>query len=112
MRKVFADADFLRRPAAAPVLPVGICTGVMVLSAAEITRVRNTTTHHAAKADLAARNATVINARVVDDGELISGGITSGPDVVLWLVERFPGVAAHQVETVMEYERRGTVWRR
>jgi hypothetical protein len=34
-------------------------------------------------------------------------------DLALWLVERFYGSAtAHKIEREMEYERRGTVWRR
>lgn len=55
----------------------------------------------------------MVNARVVDDGDLVTcGGITSGLDAAVWLVERFLGVQfANQVETVLEYERRGTVWR-
>lgn len=110
---LIADRGFLRRLAASQALPVGICTGVMVLSAAGRTKGRNATTHTGAKADLAAQGATVINARVVDDGDLITGGgITSGLDVALWLVERFAGAElAQRAETVLEYERRGTVWR-
>ncbi|SDF39620.1 DJ-1/PfpI family protein [Lentzea fradiae] len=113
VRRLMADKAFLDRLAAVEALPVGICTGTMVLAAAGITRGRNATTHHRAKADLAARGANVVDARVVDDGDLITGGgITSGLDVALWLVERFLGArTAHQVETQMEYERRGTVWR-
>ncbi|WP_033429821.1 DJ-1/PfpI family protein [Saccharothrix syringae] len=113
VRRLMADQQFLRRLAAADVLRVGICTGVMVLAAAGVARGRNATTHSRAKADLAARGATVINARVVDDGDLVTGGgVTSGLDVALWLVERFLGArTAQQVETIMEYERRGTVWR-
>lgn len=114
VRRLISDQSFLRRLAAADVLPVGICTGTMLLSAAGLTRGRNATTHTGAKADLAAQGATVINARVVDDGDLITGGgITSGLEVALWLLERFLGAqTAHRVETVLEYERRGTVWRR
>lgn len=110
---VTVDKDFLRRLAAVDALPVGICAGTMILSAAGITRGRNATTHASAKHDLAAQGATVIDARVVDDGDLITaGGITSGLDAALWLVERFLGARlAQNVENVLEYERRGTVWR-
>ncbi len=114
VHELMADKAFLRSLADADVLPVGICTGTMVLSAAGLTRGRNATTHHRAKADLAAQGATVIDARVVDDGDLITcGGITSGLEAALWLVERFVGAqTATEVETEMEHERRGTVWRR
>jgi transcriptional regulator GlxA family with amidase domain len=55
----------------------------------------------------------VVDARVVDDRTLITGGgITSGLEVSLWLLERFLGAQlAQRVETILEYERRGTVWR-
>jgi len=68
----------------------------------------------AAVAERIPQGATVLDARVVDDGNLISaGGITSGLEACLWLVERFFGAQlAHRVETVLDYERRGTVWRR
>ncbi|HEX6344731.1 DJ-1/PfpI family protein [Umezawaea sp.] len=107
------DKAFLGRLAAASVLPVGVCTGVMVLSAAGLTRGRPCTTHSGAKADLAAQGGVVVDARVVDDGTLVTaGGITSGIDAALWLVERHAGAkAAQRLETVLEYERRGTVWR-
>jgi transcriptional regulator GlxA family with amidase domain len=92
---------------------VGVCTGVMALSAAGITRDRPATTHSGARADLAAEGARVINARVVDDGDLVTcAGITSGLDVSIWLIERYFGSQlANQVELVLEFERRGTVWR-
>ncbi len=53
------------------------------------------------------------NARIVDDGDLVTGGgVTSGLDVALYLVERELGPRiAHAVEQLFEYERRGTVWK-
>jgi hypothetical protein len=49
----------------------------------------------------------------VDDGNLVtSGGVTSGLDLALHLVERELGPRiAHAVEQLFEFERRGTVWR-
>lgn len=91
-----------------------VCTGAMLASAAGLTRGRRCVTHHNAIPDLRANGAEVVEARVVDDGDLISsGGVTSGCDLALWLVERFFGAAlAVSIEGQIEYERRGTVWRR
>ncbi|RKT86278.1 DJ-1/PfpI family protein [Saccharopolyspora antimicrobica] len=91
-----------------------VCTGAMLLSAAGITRGRPCTTHHLVQEELARQGGRIMPGRVVDDGDLVtSGGITSGLDLALWLLERnFGAQVALSVETVMEYERRGTVWRR
>jgi transcriptional regulator GlxA family with amidase domain len=90
-----------------------VCSGTMLLSAAGITAGRPCTTHHIAKADLTTQGGRVVGGRVVDDGDLVTcGGVTSGIDLGLWLVERFfdPETAVF-AEEVLEYERRGTVWR-
>ncbi len=91
-----------------------VCTGTMLLAATGLTKGRPATTHHAALDDLRASGAEVVEARVVDDGDVItSGGVTSGLDLALWIVERFFGSqVALAVERTMEHERRGTVWRR
>jgi transcriptional regulator GlxA family with amidase domain len=90
-----------------------VCTGAMLLAAAGILKGRPATTNHGAVKDLADSGARVINARVVDDGNVITAaGVTSGLDLGLWLVERFYGPKiAQEREIQMEYERRGTVWR-
>jgi transcriptional regulator GlxA family with amidase domain len=99
---------------AAGTIVAGVCTGAMLLAAAGLTKERPATTHHLAREELRAMGAEVYDARVVNDGDVLtSAGVTSGLDLALWLVERFAGSAlAHAVERRLEYERRGVVWRR
>ncbi len=50
---------------------------------------------------------------MVDDGDLVSaGGVTSGLDLALHLLDRSygPPRVALAVEEMFAYERRGTVW--
>nr|WP_037967962.1 DJ-1/PfpI family protein [Streptomyces sp. SS] len=84
----------------------------MLLAAAGLTRGRPCTTHHKAKADLERQGGLVKNARVVDDGDLVTaGGITSGLELALWLTRRELGSdTATGLEAMLEYEARGTVW--
>ena len=91
-----------------------VCTGAMLVAAAGLLRGRRAATHHGAIEDLRAAGVEVIDARVVDDGDVVScGGVTSGSDLALWLVERHASrEIAARVEREMEYERRGEVWRR
>jgi transcriptional regulator GlxA family with amidase domain len=91
-----------------------VCTGAMLLAAAGLLEGRHAITHHGAIDDLEAAGAHVVRARVVDDGDIVTaGGVTSGLDLALHLAERWFGSdAALAAERELEYERRGTVWRR
>ncbi len=74
---------------------------------------RHAVTHHMGLETLAATGAVVVPARVVDDGNLVSaGGVTSGLDLGIYLLERTLGPrVARATESLLEHERRGTVWR-
>jgi transcriptional regulator GlxA family with amidase domain len=91
-----------------------VCTGGLLLAAAGVLEDRPATTHHQALDELRASGAEVVEERVVDDGDVVSaGGVTSGIDLALWLVERERGRdAADAVAREMEHERRGRVWQR
>ncbi len=91
----------------------GVCTGGMVLSRAGLLDGRPAVTHGGAIKDLRATDATVVDARVVDDDDVLTcGGVTSGLDLAVHLVEREWGadVAAAVCEE-MEYEPCGEVFR-
>ena len=89
------------------VIMAGVCTGTMLLAHAGIVGSRRASTHHSARADLAALGATVLDDRVVDDGDLVtSGGVTSGIDLGCWLVERFASPdLADAIADALEYRR-------
>jgi transcriptional regulator GlxA family with amidase domain len=93
--------------AAAGSLMSSVCTGAMLLAHAGVVGARTATTHRAAMDDLAATGATVVDARVVDAGPVITGGgVTSGIDVGLHLVERLLGAdAAADAARRLEYRR-------
>ena len=85
-----------------------VCTGAMLLAEAGVIGGRRAVTHASAIDELREAGATVVDARVVDDGALLTaGGVTAGIDLALHLVERAFGEAvADRVATVIEYERR------
>lgn len=89
-----------------------VCGGSLALAMAGLLEGRSVVTHHLGMEALSANGAIPIRARVVDDGDLITaGGITSGLDLGLYLLERaFGPRIAHAVEDLFEYERRGTIW--
>ncbi|MFH8220890.1 DJ-1/PfpI family protein [Streptomyces sp. NPDC018057] len=90
-----------------------VCGGSLVLGLAGLLEGRHATTHHLGLDMLDATGAHAVRARVVDDGDLVSGaGVTSGLDLGLYLLEREVGPRiAHAVEELFAHERRGTVWR-
>ncbi|MDF2725062.1 MAG: ThiJ/PfpI protein [Paenibacillus sp.] len=90
-----------------------VCGGSLVLAMGGLLEGRPSVTNRLGMKVLGATGAVPVPARVVDDGNMVTGGgVTSGLDVALHLVERELGPRiAHAVERLFEYERRGTVWR-
>ncbi len=87
-----------------------VCTGGMLAARAGVLDGRPAVTHATALEDLR-EYADVVEARVVDDGDVVTaGGVTSGLDLAVHLVEReFGADVAERVRTGMEYEPAGEV---
>ncbi|WP_433177618.1 DJ-1/PfpI family protein [Actinoallomurus sp. CA-150999] len=104
----------LAKALAAPDTTVAtVCGGSLILSMAGLIDGRNAVTHHQGLDVLGASGVNVTRARVVDDGDLVTaGGVTSGLDLGLYLLEREVGPKiALAVERLFEHERRGVAWR-
>ncbi len=109
-----AAAPLIGKCLASPEITVAtVCGGSLALAMAGLLEGRTATTHVLGIEMLAASGVDAVRARVVDDGDLISaGGVTSGLDLGLYLLERdFGSRIARAVEELFEYERRGTTWK-
>ncbi|WP_053231373.1 DJ-1/PfpI family protein [Sandaracinus amylolyticus] len=91
-----------------------VCTGAMLLSAAGFLRGRPCTTHQVARDALEKNGGVLVDARVVDDGDVITaGGVTSGIDLALHLIARLCGEeAAQRASTRAEHPRTASIWTR
>jgi transcriptional regulator GlxA family with amidase domain len=112
----FAETDavpLMRLAMANPDITVAtVCGGSLALAMAGLLEGRNAVTHVLGLDVLDATGVNVVRTRVVDDGDLVTaGGVTSGLDLALHLLDRSYGPrVALAVEELFEYERRGTVW--
>lgn len=108
-----AAIPLVKRAMENPAITVtAVCGGSLALAMAGLLEGRHAVTHVLGMDVLDATGVHAVRARVVDDGDLITaGGVTSGLDLGLYLLELTYGPqVARAVETLFEYERRGTVW--
>jgi transcriptional regulator GlxA family with amidase domain len=85
-----------------------VCTGAFLVAAGGLLEGRPAVTHWKDVDELEAMGIHVIrDARVVDDGDIITaGGVTSGLDLALWIVEQEKGrEAAADVAAELEHRR-------
>jgi len=101
----------IRHAYEAGAIVASVCTGAMLIAATGLLRGRRAITHRDAIEELREYGAEIVQARVVDDDEVVtSGGVTSGIDLALHLVERFAGAElANKIARSLEYERCGPV---
>ena len=108
-----AALPLVRQAMANPEVTVAtVCGGSLALAMAGLLDGRHANTHHLGVDVLEATGAIPVNARVVDDGDLVTAaGVTSGLDLALYLLDRsFGPRIALAVEQLFAFERRGTVW--
>lgn len=96
---------FLRHQAATARYVTSVCTGALVLGAAGLLRGRRATTHWAFHELLEPLGALPVKARVVRDGNVLTGGgITAGIDFALTLAAELIGdEAAQALQLELEY---------
>jgi len=108
-----AALDWLRTAHKSTALTMSVCTGAFVLAAAGILDDKTVTTHHGGFGMLRMTypKVTVVRgARYVEDGRIASsGGLTSGMDLALRVVERYFGRDVAK-QTALNLEYQGTGW--
>lgn len=98
--------DFLRRIAPTARYVTSVCTGSLVLGAAGLLKGKKATTHWMSHNLLAPFGAIPVEQRVVQDGNLITGGgVTAGIDFALTVVAAVAGEpTARQIQLAIEYD--------
>jgi transcriptional regulator GlxA family with amidase domain len=107
-----AALDWIRQVTLHTDVTMSVCTGAYVLARTGLLRGLSATTHHSSYADFAMQFPevrTVRGARFVEAGNLAtSGGLSSGIDLSLRVVERYFGRdVAMQTAYFMEYQGQG-----
>jgi cyclohexyl-isocyanide hydratase len=98
--------DFLKTQAARARYITSVCTGALVLGAAGLLKGRRATTHWAYHHLLETTGAIPVNARVVRDGNVITGGgVTAGIDFGFTVAaELAGGDVARAIQLGIEYD--------
>ncbi|HKP10685.1 MAG TPA: DJ-1/PfpI family protein [Blastocatellia bacterium] len=93
-RRLAQDAEFIAwlQTASACTLRAAVCTGSVLLGAAGFLKGKRATTHRSAFDDLRGYCEQVVDARVVDEGDVITArGVSSAIDLGLYLCEKVAG---------------------
>jgi cyclohexyl-isocyanide hydratase len=100
--------EFVRQQAGAAKYVTSVCTGAFVLGVAGLLKGRRATTHWAYTDLLPLVGATYEKARVVKDGNVITGGgVTAGIDFALSVIAEIAGeTMARRIQLGIEYDPR------
>ena len=107
-----AVLDWVRRVSSSTDLTMSVCTGAFLLAETGLMSGKTVTTHHSAYTELAMSFPDVFvkrGARFVETGRFASaGGLSSGIDLALRVVERYFGRAvATRIADTLEYQGQG-----
>jgi putative intracellular protease/amidase/YHS domain-containing protein len=107
-----AVLDWIRKSAKSADVVMSVCTGAYLLAQTGLLAGKAATTHHGSYIDFARKYPNIQvkrGARFVEDGNLASaGGLSSGIDLALRVVERYYGrELAKQTAFDMEYQGQG-----
>ncbi len=107
-----ATKDWIRNATKSTDVTMSVCTGAFVLASTGLLSGKPATTHHGAYVDLAMQYPDIHvqrGARFVETGNLASaGGLTSGMDLAMRVVERYFGRdVANQTASLLEYQGQG-----
>ncbi|HVG19977.1 MAG TPA: DJ-1/PfpI family protein [Blastocatellia bacterium] len=107
-RKLAGDVEFILwlRSSEGCKLKASVCTGSILLGAAGFLKGKRATTHRSAFDELRPFCGTVVDERVVDEGDIVTArGVTSSIDLGLHLCERLAGREARErIQRQMDYQ--------
>ena len=107
-RTLIEDTLFIEwlRTAGPCKLKVSVCTGALLLGAAGFLKGKTATTHRSAFDDLRPFCASVVDRRIVDEGDIITArGVSASIDLGLYLCEKLAGrEVKERIRQQMDYE--------
>jgi putative intracellular protease/amidase/YHS domain-containing protein len=104
--------DWIRKASQSTDVTMSVCNGVFILAKTGLLDGRRATAHHSGYFRLAAifpKIQLIRGSRYVEDGKFAcAGGVSSGIDLALRIVERYEGrEAAQEVADIIEYQGKG-----
>ena len=107
-RELVKDAAFIEwlRSATPCQFKVSVCSGALLLGAAGFLKGKTATTHRSVMGDLRKYASSVVDQRIVDEGDVITArGVTSSIDLGLYLCEKLAGPEiTERIRRQMDYE--------